>query len=86
MHRGDAVNHPFVHANINDLRAVLDLLARNGERGLIIAGLDELRKLGRTRDVRALADVQKICLWPDGECIKSAQTQIRFNRRNFARR
>ena len=59
-HRGDAVNHSFVHADINDLRAVLDLLARDGERGLVIAGLDELGELRRAGDVRALADVDEI--------------------------
>ncbi len=59
-HGGDAVNHPFVHADVNDLRAVLDLLARDGEGLLVIAGLDELREFGRTGDVRALADVQEI--------------------------
>ncbi len=85
-HRGDAVNHPFVHAHVNDLRAVLDLLARDGQRGLVIAGLDELGELGRTGDVRALADVQEIGIRPDGQRVQSAQTQIRFNRRNFARR
>ena len=59
-HRGDAVNHSFVHANINDLRAVLDLLAGDGERGLVIAGLDELGEFRRPGDVGALADVDEI--------------------------
>jgi hypothetical protein len=59
-HRGDAVNHSLVHADVNDLRAVLDLLARDGQRGLVIAGLDELGELRRPGDVGALADVQEI--------------------------
>ena len=85
-HRGNAVNHPFVHADINDLRAVLDLLARDGERGFVIAGLDELREFRRTGDVRAFADVQEIGIWANRHRVESAQAQIRFNRRNFARR
>ena len=85
-HRGHAVNHPFVHAHVNDLRAVLDLLARDGDGGLVFAGLDELRELGRPRDVRALADVQEIGLRGDGQCVETAQAQVGFNRRNFARR
>ncbi len=59
-HRGDAINHSFVHADVNDLRAVLDLLARDGERGLVIAGLDELGELRRPGHVGALADVDEI--------------------------
>ena len=85
-HRGDAVNHPFVHANVNDLRAVLDLLARDGERGFVIAGLDELREFGRTGDVRALADVQKVGIRTHRQRVESAQPQIGFNRRRLARR
>ena len=59
-HRGDAVNHSLVHADVNDLRAVLDLLAGDGERGLVIAGLDELGELRRPGHVGALADVDEI--------------------------
>ena len=80
-HRGDAVNHPLVHADVNDLRAVLDLLARDGQRRLVIAGLDELGELGRTGDVGALADVQEIGIRPDRQRVQSAQAQIRFDLR-----
>ena len=57
VHRGDAVNHSFVHADVNDLRAVLDLLPRDGERFFKFIFFDELRKFRRTGDVRALADI-----------------------------
>src|SRR4029079_7138494 len=55
-HRGDAVDHSLVHADINDVRAVLDLLAGPAHGFRVFSFLDELRELRRTRDVRALAD------------------------------
>ena len=55
-HRSDAINHPFVHADVYDVRAVLHLLARDAHGLPVFVFLDELRKLRRTRDVRALAD------------------------------
>ena len=55
-HRGDAVDHPLVHADVDDVGAVLDLLPRDADGLLVLALLDELRELGRAGDVRALAD------------------------------
>jgi hypothetical protein len=62
-HGGDAVEHAFVHADVDDLGAVLDLLAGDGQGLLVVAGEDELRELGRTRDVGAFADVDEV-RWP----------------------
>ena len=58
-HRLFAVEQAFVHVHVDDLRAGLDLLARDDERCLIVVGLDQLAKLRRTRDVRALADIDE---------------------------
>ena len=55
-HGGDAINHPFVHADVDDVRAVLDLLARDAHGFLVVPFLDELRELRRTGDVGPLAD------------------------------
>ena len=55
-HRGFAVQHPLVHVHVEDVRAALDLLARHGERALVVAREDELRELRRPGDVRPLAD------------------------------
>ena len=52
-------SRPFVHVDVEDLRAVLDLLARDGERSRVVVRLDQLAELGRARDVRALADVDE---------------------------
>src|ERR1051325_10600226 len=86
MHRGDTINPPFVHAHINHLRAILDLLPRHGESCFVIAGFDQLREFWRTGDVRALADVEKIGIRSDRQRIESAQAQIRFTRWTLARR
>ena len=55
-HRGDAVDHALVHADVDDVGAVLDLLARDGDGLLVLAVLDQLRELRRAGDVGALAD------------------------------
>ena len=55
-HRRDAVDHPLVHADVDDVGAVLDLLPRDADRLLVLALLDELGELRRAGDVGALAD------------------------------
>ena len=44
-HRGDAVNHPLVHADVDHVRAVFHLLPRDADRFLVVAFLDELCEL-----------------------------------------
>ena len=58
-HGGLGVQHPLVHVDVDDLGAVLDLLARDLQRGLVVAGGDQLAEPGRTRDVGALADIDE---------------------------
>ena len=55
-HGRDAVDHALVHADVDDVGAVLDLLAGDGDGLLVLALLDELGELRRAGDVRALAD------------------------------
>ena len=45
-HRSDAIDHAFVHADVDDLRAVLDLLPGDGQGGFEVARLDELGEFG----------------------------------------
>ena len=59
-HRGDAINHPFVHADVDEVGPVLDLLAGDGDGLVVFAILDQLRELGRAGDVRALADQHEL--------------------------
>ena len=76
-HRRDAIEHPFVHVDVDDLRAVLDLLLRDRERFLVLPAEDQLRELRRAGDVRALADVHEIRLRRLRECFHAAEPQAR---------
>ncbi len=55
-HGGDAVDHALVHADVDDVGAVFDLLARDADGLFELAFLDELGELRRAGDVGALAD------------------------------
>ena len=59
VHRRDAVDHALVHVDVDDLRAGLDLLAGDGERRGVVAGLDQVAEPRRAGDVGALADVDE---------------------------
>ena len=58
-HRRFRVDQALVHVDVDDLRAVRDLVARDVERAGIVAGGDELAELGRAGDVGALADIDE---------------------------
>ena len=58
-HRLLGIEQALVHVDVEDLRAVLDLAARDGERGRIVVRLDQLAELGRARDVGPLADIDE---------------------------
>jgi hypothetical protein len=49
----------LVHVDVDDLRAVLDLLARHLQRCGVVAVLDQLAEARRAGDVGALADVDE---------------------------
>ena len=55
-HGGDAVDHALVHADVDDVGAVLDLLAGDADGFFVLAFLDQLGELRRAGDVGALAD------------------------------
>ena len=55
-HGGDAVDQAVVHADVDDVGAVVDLLAGDRDGFLVVAGFDELGELRRAGDVGALAD------------------------------
>ncbi|CAI8378587.1 MAG: Uncharacterised protein [Hyphomonas sp. TMED17] len=56
-HGYDAVEHAFIHINIDDLCAVLDLLPGNFDPGSKIACGHELTELGRAGDICPFADI-----------------------------
>ncbi len=58
-HRLLGIEQALVHVDVDDLRAVLDLVARDLERGAVVAIGDELAEARRAGDVGALADVHE---------------------------
>lgn len=58
-HRLLRIDQALVHVDVDDLRAVGDLIAGDIERCGIVAGGDQLAELGRAGDVGALADIDE---------------------------
>ncbi len=86
VHRGDAVDHPLVHVDVDDLRAGLDLLGSDGEGGVVVAVLDELAEAGGAGDVGALADVDEEALLGDRQRLEAGQPHHRLVGRGLAAR
>ncbi len=53
------IEQALVHVHVDDLRAVLHLVARDRQRAGIVAGGDELAEFRRAGDVGALAHVDE---------------------------
>ena len=85
-HGGFRVEQAFVHVDVDDLRAVLHLLARDRQRACIVAGGDQLAELGRAGDVGALADIDERDFRRQREGFQSRQPQLPRHLRNRARR
>src|SRR5581483_6771122 len=73
-HRRLGIDHSLVHVDVENVRAALDLLPRDGERAFEIAGEDQLRKLWRAGDVRALADHHETHLGRDIQRLEAGKT------------
>src|SRR6185503_19820859 len=58
-HRRFGVEQSLVHVDVDDLRPVLDLVASDLDRGVIVAGEDQLLEARRAGDVAALANVDE---------------------------
>ena len=72
-HRGLAVEHGLVHVDVDDLRAVLDLLARHRQRLLEVAVQDHPGKGLGAGDVGAFADVDEQGIVADGHRLEAGQ-------------
>ena len=55
------VEQAFIHVDVNNLRAVLNLLPRDFNRLGIVIGHDQFLKRGRASDVGAFADIDEGC-------------------------
>ena len=53
------VEQTLIHIDVDNLRAVFDLIARDLDCRFIVAGQDQLFELGRTGDVGAFADIDE---------------------------
>ena len=53
------IEQALVHVDVDDLRAIDDLIARHVERGGIVAGLDQFAEFRRAGDIGALADIDE---------------------------
>ena len=85
-HRGFRIEHALVHVDVDDLRAARHLLARDVERGGVVAGLDELAELRGAGDVGALADVHEQRVLADVERLETREPALRRRSRALARR
>ena len=74
-HGGHAVGHAFVHVHVDDLGAALHLLPRHVQRRGEIVGFHQTAKLGRTRHVGALADVDEERFAVDAHRLQPGQRQ-----------
>ena len=72
-HRFFGVEHALVHVDIEHLRAVFHLLARNRHRFVETAFKDQCLELCRTGDVGALTDVDEIGLRRDDQRFEAAE-------------
>src|SRR5207344_1387091 len=75
-HGGFRVQESLVHVDVDDLRAVFDLLACHRQRGLVVVLLDERPKTRGTGDVGALADVDKIRIGANLEWFEAGEGRV----------
>ncbi len=80
------IDQAFVHVDVDDLRAVCDLLAGDIERGVEIVFLDQLREAGGTGDIRPFADVHKQGIRTDIQRFQTAETAPHLDLRHRTRR
>jgi hypothetical protein len=76
-HRRLAVQHGLVHVDVDDLGAVLHLLAGNGQRLLELPGQDHAGEGLGARDVGALADVDEEAARVDGDGFEAGELEGR---------
>ena len=72
-HRGLAVEHGLVHVDVDDLRAVGNLLPRHFHSAGIVVVEDQPGKSPRTGDIGAFADVDKEGIRADRQRLKARE-------------
>ncbi len=84
-HRRLGVEHAFIHVDIDDLRAVFDLLARDRQRIVVAAFENHLGKRARAGHVGAFTDVDEQRVLADVERLQPGQAHRRFQHRRYPR-
>ena len=84
-HRLGGIDEALVHVDVDDLRAVRHLVARDVERGRVVAGRDQLAEFRRTGDVGTLADVHEGDGVGQREGFEAGKAHVAGNVGNFAR-
>ena len=85
-HRRLAVQHPLVHVDVDNLRATLDLTARDAQSFVVLVVQDEAGEPARAGDVRALADVDEVGVWPHDEGLEARKPRVSRDFGRHARR
>ena len=75
-HRRFGIDQALVHVDVEDLRAVRDLLARDFDGLVVAVVLDQLLELRRTGHVRALADVDEQQLRRDDQRLEAGEAGV----------
>jgi hypothetical protein len=83
-HRRGGVQQRLVHVDVDHLRAVLHLLARDLERRLEVAALDQLGEAGGAGDVGPLSHVHEQRVRTDGERLETREPGVRRDLRDRA--
>ena len=78
-HRLLGLEQALVHVDVDHLRAVLDLVARDRERRVVVAGRDQLAEFGRAGDVGALADIDERDFGRERERLEPREPQQRLD-------
>ena len=79
------IEHGFVHVDVDDLRAVFDLLPGHRQRRFVLAAENQLGKFRRAGDVRAFADVDEAGVRPKHQRLESAESRVAFRLREDMR-
>ena len=77
------VDQALVHVDVDDLRAIGDLIARDDERARVVARGDQLAELGRAGDVGALADIDEGDVGGQRERLEAGEPHQRRDRREW---
>ena len=75
-HRSDRVEHRLIHIDVDDLRAIFNLLPRNSECLFVLLIEDHAREGFRARDIGALTHIHKQRVFVDGERLQARQFHL----------